>query len=128
MARDRRDDRCGQVSAGLLRIGSAAGALADEALDGKSLGTGIGRVEQSLDLGMDPVRLVDEELPGAEAAGVVGEPQVGDDHGEELLVEQAAGQVKPPAPLADQVEVDLVGRAVPVGPQPIARRIRGRSA
>ena len=103
-------------------LGSAAAwPLADEALGGEALGSRIGRVEQSLDLGVDPVRLVDEKLPGAQAPCVVGEPQVGDDHGEELLVEEAAGQVEPPAALADQVQVDVVGGAVPVGRQPVAR-------
>ncbi len=46
---------------------------------------------------MDAPHLIDEQLPGPLAPGVVGETKVRDNHGEELLVEESSRQVEPPA-------------------------------
>ena len=58
---------------------------------------------------MDADDLVDQQLTGELASGVVEEAEVGDYCGEELLIEKLPRQVEPPAALPHEMQVDMVG-------------------
>ena len=63
---------------------------------------------------MDPVKLLDEEMAGSLAPGVVGEAKVGNDDGEKLVVQELPREVEPASSLANQVQVDVMGGTVAV--------------
>jgi len=118
------DGGVGQVPRRRLdgHLGQAGGLvpLAHEAVVGESVGLRIGGIEQPLDFRVDAGDLLDEQVPRALAAGVVGESQVRHHDGEELLVEELPRQVEPAAALAHEVQVGVVGRPVAIRGEPLA--------
>ncbi len=100
--------------------GAAGAALPEETVLGEPLGPGIGGVEQAHGLGMDAGQLLDEEVAGSLAPGVVGEAEVGDDDGEKLLVQELAREVEPASSLANEVQVDVVRGAMAIGGETFA--------